>query len=91
MKRTLLAISLILCVLICAVSCTDPNSGANGTKEPATTTAEQPVPGSPVTDENGENVTDEQGEVVTNPATPTGTGIENAGANTESGWGPIIR
>ena len=90
MKKTLLAISLILCVLVCAVSCTESNAGTSGTKEP-TSTVEQPVPGTPVTDENGENVTDEQGEVVTNPPAPTGTGIENAGANTEDGWGPIIQ
>ena len=90
MKKALLAISLILCLLVCAVSCTNPNGDENGTKAP-TGTAEQPVPGAPVTDENGENVTDEQGEVVTNPPAPAGTGIENAGANTEGGWGPLIQ
>ena len=47
-----------------------------------------------VTDEAGETVTDAEGNPVTVPvgesSEETSKAIENEGANTEGGWGPLI-
>ena len=87
MKKVLFVLAIMACVTFAMVSCTN-NGGTGGvTSGNPTTTETATTPGAPVTNEDGSVVTDENGETVTTP--PVTGGIENVGANTEGGWGPI--
>lgn len=81
MKKILLALSLIGCLLLSAVSCTNQETEGEGTKAPVSDQTAITTAGSP--DESGAP----SGEAETNPS--DGNSIANGGANTEGGWGPL--
>lgn len=95
MKKILLALSLIGCLLLSAVSCTNQETEGEGTKAPV---SDQETEGegtkAPVSDQTAitsAGSPDESGapsgEAETNPS--DGNSIANGGANTEGGWGPL--
>ena len=78
MKKTLLALALLGCLLVSAVACTDTeNDNGTGTTVAVSVTDEGPA-GS---DENGTPSDDDDDNQQ--------GGISDGGANTEDGWGPI--
>lgn len=86
MKKTLLALALLGCLLVSAVACTDTeamdrtdteNDNGTGTTVAVSVTDEGPA-GS---DENGTPSDDDDDNQQ--------GGISDGGANTEGGWGPI--
>ena len=87
MKKTLLALSLIGCLLLSAVSCTKPEDGDIGTKEPSVSLDQikdqnqGQKPGNP--DDNKDPETTTGGN--NNPSNPGGLG--NAGADTNTDYG----
>ncbi len=82
MKKTVFLILLLGCFVFAAASC-----------DPEETPKKDPVV---VTDEQGSAVTDEQGNPETyypedtTVADDNGDGINNGGANTETGWSALI-
>ena len=92
MKKTLIALALIGALVAGMVSCINVDkenttTEATGTKEIVTSYEVVTV-----TDEDGssEIVTDAEGDTVTQVVTVAG-GLEQGGANTEGGFGPIHR
>ena len=79
MKKTLIALALVAGVMTTFIACEDNHEDSEYKDNQYVT----------VTDTNGNAVTDTNGEVVTELVPVTGTGLEQGGANTEGGWGPI--
>ena len=97
MKKTLLALALIGCLLISVVSC-DPNGSEENTQNPANTALTTVVPSgdaeTPTQSEGGGVIVEQGGNVLgqggANSTTEQGGGgLDQGGANTEGGWGPI--
>lgn len=83
MKKTLLALSLIACLLLTFVACNDDEIDSEFKNAPTESTAD----GGNGTGDS--NTTDGTGTTSTNDGT-SNTGLSGGGANTEGGWGPII-
>ena len=73
MKKALLALSLIGCLLLSAVSCTNQDDKGEEKKAPTSDQTEVTTTADPDTDNNPSD----------------GSGLENGGANTDSGYGPL--
>ena len=96
MKKALLVLGLMSCMLLTVVAGTDfilEGSSPKATESNAATLA----PGGEETPTNQEGETQQPGGAETNPAqggaetNPAQGGLAQGGVNTEGGWGPIHR
>ena len=78
MKKTLLALSLLGCLLLSAVACTDLENDPGSDATPAVSSTDD---GAAESDGNGTPSDDDDDNQQ--------GGISDGGANTEGGWGPI--
>ncbi|MBR7098090.1 MAG: hypothetical protein IKC59_01625 [Clostridia bacterium] len=82
MKKTLLALSLIACLLLTFVGCEEDEIESEFKNNPTESVADSGTGDSNTTDGNGTTDTNDDGT--------SNTGLSGGGANTEAGWGPII-
>ena len=88
MKKTLLALSLIGCLVLGMTSCVEIISGDNS-QTSQITVQENNKGTNPSTNENAPANTDSNGSA--NTTTDANGGLQQGGANTEGGFGPIHR
>ena len=82
MKKTLLALSLIACLLLTFVGCGEDEIESEFKDAPVESNAD-----SGNGNGTGENTTENTGDGTTGT---TNENLNQGGANTENGWGPII-
>ena len=90
MKKTLLALSLIGCLALGMSSCVDIQQAGGNNSTSQITVQENNKGTTPVTDEKAPASTDSNGNT-TETVTDANGGLQQGGANTEGGFGPIHR